>query len=64
VKKKVLEEGNNISGKSQDLKFVEKFEQINFDDGNKFFLDISKGKNHNYKLLNALKSLEKVFYQL
>ena len=35
--KKILEEGNKISGKSQDLKFVEKFEQINFDEGNKFF---------------------------
>ena len=23
--------------------------KINFKDGNKFFLDISKGKNHNYK---------------
>ena len=25
------------------------FDEINFDEGNKFFLDISKGKNHNYK---------------
>ena len=37
--KKILEEGNKISGKSQDLKFVEKFEQINFDKGNKFFFN-------------------------
>ena len=28
--KKILEEGNKISGKSQNLKFIEKFEQINF----------------------------------
>ena len=32
-----LEQGNSISGKSQNLKFVENFDQINFEDGNKFF---------------------------
>ena len=53
--KKILEEGNKISGKSQDLNFVEKFEQINFDKGNKFFLDISKGKNHKYILSECSK---------
>ena len=53
--KKILEEGNKISGKSQNLKFVEKFEQINFDEGNKFFLDISKGKNHKYNLSECSK---------
>ncbi len=53
--KKILEEGNKISGKSQDLKFVEKFEQINFDEGNKFFLDTSKGKNHKYNLSECSK---------
>jgi len=53
--KKILEEGNKISGKSQDLKFVEKFEKINFDEGNKFFLDISKGKNHKYNLSECSK---------
>ena len=53
--KKILEEGNKISGKSQDLKFVEKFEQINFDERNKFFLDISKGKNHKYNLSECSK---------
>ena len=49
--KKVLEHGNNISGKSQNLKFVEKFEQINFEEESKFFLDISNGKNYQYNLL-------------
>ena len=53
--KKILEEGNKISGKSQDLKFVEKFEQINFEKENKFFLDISKGKNHKYNLYECSK---------
>jgi 4-hydroxy-L-threonine phosphate dehydrogenase PdxA len=28
--KNILEQGNKISGKSQNLKFVENFEQINF----------------------------------
>ena len=39
-----------LSGKSHNLKFVENFDEINFKEGNKFFLDISKGKNHNYEL--------------
>ena len=53
--KKILEQGNKISGKSQNLKFVEKFEQINFEEEDKFFLDISKGKNHNYNLAECSK---------
>ncbi len=53
--KKILEQGNKISGKSQNLNFVEKFEQINFEEGNKFFLDISKGKNHEYDLAECSK---------
>ena len=48
--KNILEAGNKITGNSQNFKFVEKFDQINFSEGKKFFLDISKGKNHNYKL--------------
>ena len=47
--KNILEEGNKITKNSTNLKFLENFDQINFKDGNKFFLDISKGKNHNYK---------------
>ena len=53
--KNILEIGNKISGKSHNLKFVENFDQINFEDGNKFFLDISKGKNHNYKIAECSK---------
>ena len=53
--KNILEAGNEITGESSDLNFVEKFEQINFEKGNKFFLDISKGKNHNYKLSECSK---------
>jgi len=47
--KNILEQGNKISKKSQNLKFVKNFDQINFEDGNKFFLDISKDKNYIYK---------------
>ena len=53
--KNILENGNKISGKSNNLKFVNSFDQINFEDGNKFFLDISKGKNHNYKIAECSK---------
>ena len=48
--KDILEQGNKISGKSHNLNFVESFDQINFENGNKFFLDISKGKNQKYKM--------------
>ena len=53
--KNILENGHKISGKNTDLNYVENFEQINFDNGNKFFLDISNGKNHNYKLSECSK---------
>ena len=48
--KNILEQGNKISGKSHNLNFVESFDQISFKNGNKFFLDISKGKNQKYKI--------------
>ena len=48
--KNILENGNKITGNSHNLNFVEKFEEINFEKGNKFFLDISKDNNINYKL--------------
>ena len=53
--KNILENGNKISGSSQNLKFVESFDKINFDHGNKFFLDISKGRSHDYKLSECSK---------
>ena len=52
--KKILDSGNKITGNSQDLIFVDSFDNINFEDGNKFFLDITKGKNHDYKLSECL----------
>ena len=48
--KNILDSGNKISGKINDLKIVNKFEDIDFNQDNKFFLDISDGKNHNYTL--------------
>ena len=53
--KNILENGTKISGKKINLKFVENFNEINFQDGDKFFLDISKGKNHDYKLSECSK---------
>ena len=53
--KNILEGGNKISGSSQNLKYVDNFDQINFEEGNKFFLNISNGKNHNYKLSECSK---------
>ena len=48
--KNILENGHKISGNSIKLKYVEKFEDINFKIGNKFFLDITKGNNKDYNL--------------
>ncbi len=53
--KNIFENGNKISGKSHNLNFVEDFGNIDFTKGSKFFLDISKGKNHNYKLSECSK---------
>ena len=53
--KNILESGNKISGKSHNLNFVDDFDNIDFAKGGKFFLDISKGKNHNYKLSECSK---------
>ena len=48
--KNILESGFKISGKNTELNYVENFEQINFETGNKFFIDVTNGKNHDYKL--------------
>ena len=53
--KNILESGNKISGKSTQLNFVDSFEEINFETNNKFFLDISQGKNHQYNLSECSK---------
>ncbi|MDC0046210.1 4-hydroxythreonine-4-phosphate dehydrogenase PdxA [Candidatus Pelagibacter sp.] len=53
--KKVLESGDKITNFSNNLKIVNDFDEINFQSGNKFFLDITKGKNHDYKLSECSK---------
>ena len=53
--KQILEDANAITGKSQNLKFIQSFKDVNFDGKTKFFLDISKGKNYTYKLSECSK---------
>ena len=51
----IFENGNKITGNSIKLNFVEKFEEIDFEKNNKFFIDISKGNNTNYKISECSK---------
>ena len=51
----IFENGNKITGNSVKLNFVEKFEEIDFEKNNKFFIDISKGNNANYKISECSK---------
>mgnify|MGYP005994020617 FL=1 len=53
--KEILESGNNVTGNSHELEIVEDFDQIDFNKSNRFLLDISKGKNHNYKIAEPSK---------
>ena len=48
--KQVFENGNSITGISHNIDVVENFDEIDFNKANRFLLDISKGKNHKYKL--------------
>ena len=53
--KNILDNGDKISKNNNSLKVVNNFDQIDFNKDNKFFLDISKGKNHNYTLSECSK---------
>jgi len=53
--KQILESGNNVAGNSHQLEIVENFDQIDFNKSNRFLLDISKGKNHKYKIAEPSK---------
>ena len=53
--KQVFESGNSITGISHNIDVVENFNEIDFDKSNRFLLDISKGKNHKYKLAEPSK---------
>ena len=48
--KNVLHEANKLTGNNSKLEYIESYEQVKFNVNNKFFLDITKGKNHSYKL--------------
>ena len=53
--KEILENGNNVTGNSHQLEIVENFDQIDFNKSNRYLLDISKGKNHKYKIAEPSK---------
>ena len=53
--KQILDNGNNVTGNSHQLEIVEDFDQIDFNKSNRFLLDISKGKNHKYKIAEPSK---------
>ena len=53
--KQILESGNNVTGNSHQLEIVKDFNQIDFNKSNRFLLDISKGKNHKYKIAEPSK---------
>ena len=53
--KQVFESGNNITGISHNIDIVQNFDEIDFDKSNRFLLDLSKGKNHKYKIAEPSK---------
>ena len=46
----ILDEANKLTGLNTNLKFIDKVDEIKFDEKTKFFLDITKGRNHQYQL--------------
>lgn len=48
--KNIFESGNKITKIKHSIDYVENFDEINFENSNKYFLDISKGKNHSYNI--------------
>ena len=48
--KQIFESGNTVTGITHQINTVENFDEIDFNKANRFLLDISKGKNHKYKL--------------
>jgi 4-hydroxy-L-threonine phosphate dehydrogenase PdxA len=53
--KQIFESGNSITGISHNISVVENFDEIDFNKADRFLLDISKGKNHKYKLAEPSK---------
>jgi len=48
--KNIFESGNKITKLNHSIDFVENFNEVDFDKTNKYFLDISNGKNHSYNI--------------
>ena len=53
--RKILENGNEISGNKHNINYVDEFDKIDFKKNNKFLLDIAQGKNHDYILSECSK---------
>jgi 4-hydroxythreonine-4-phosphate dehydrogenase len=48
--KNIFDSGNKITKLNHSIDFVENFNEVDFDKTNKYFLDISNGKNHSYNI--------------
>ena len=48
--KGILDKANKLTGLNANLKFIGTVDEIQFDEKTKFFLDITKGRNHSYEL--------------
>jgi len=48
--KNIFDSGNKITKLNHSLEFVENFNDVDFNKSNKYFLDISNGKNHSYNI--------------
>ena len=48
--KNIFDSGNKITKLNHSIHFVENFNDVDFNKSNKYFLDISNGKNHSYNI--------------
>ena len=48
--KNIFDSGNKITKLNHSIDFVENFNEVDFDKTNKYFIDISNGKNHSYNI--------------
>lgn len=48
--KNIFDSGNKITKLNHSIDFVENFSDVDFNKSNKYFLDISNGKNHSYNI--------------
>ena len=62
--RKILENGNEISGNKHNINYVDEFDKIDFKKSNKFFLDITQAKIMIISCQNVQKNQVKVFCRL